>query len=292
MKTVLGMSGVVTLLTLLGGCAGGGGGAGGGGSPGIVSPTGGADRSTAATSGRTDERARCTVLLKVFPGPNHEKAAALYRDRLSSELHWDDLMVVTSADRSELYWGSFETIDDARPTLERAKAHRAGTGLAPFAGAIITLVPGSGGASSAWDITACPGEYSLLIAVFEDRPEADPPYVGRQDYAMQYCRQLREQGYEAYYHHGPRSSSVTVGSFGPGAFTKKLEPRRHPQTGEVFHVEHTVATDPDLLALLEAFPHRAYNGREFFNVQRDATGKVVSREPAPSLPVRVPGRDD
>jgi len=190
-----------------------------------------------------------------------------------------------------LYWGSFETIDRARPTLQRAKAHRAATGMAPFAGAIITLVPGSAAASSAWDIAACPAEYSLLIAVFEDRPDADPPYVGRQDYATQYCRQLRDEGYEAYYHHGPRSSSVTVGSFEAGAFTKRLEPRRHPQTGDVFHVEHVVATDPDLLALLERFPHRAYNGREFFNIERDHTNAVVRREPAPSVPVRVPGRD-
>jgi len=285
MKIRFVMSGVVTVLALLGGCGGTGGG-GYGGSPGGFSMAGGSGR---APDRQDDDRARYTVLLKVFRGDNHDKAAALYRDRLSSELRWRDLTVVTAAERSELYWGGFESVDDARPTLERAKAHRTATGLAPFAGAIITPLPGSGGTSGQWDIRACPGEYSLLIAVFEDQPEAD--YVGRRDYAMQYCRQLREDGYEAYYHHGTRSSSVTVGSFGPEAFTRKLEPMRHPQTGDVFHVEHIVATDPKLLALLEAFPHRAYNGRQFFNVQHDASGRELSREPAPPVPVRVPGRD-
>ncbi|NLF29493.1 MAG: hypothetical protein GX591_01250 [Planctomycetes bacterium] len=286
MKKVLAMSGVLAALAAMSGCGGGPGGPAGGFGGGGGLPM----ARSSARPAAADQEVRYTVLLKVFPGEDHQQTATVYRDRLSGALRWRDLMVVTSADRSELYWGSFQSIEDARPTLQRAKAHRAETGIAPFAGAIITVLPGSGGADNAWDIHACPGEYSLLVAVFEDQPEADPPYVGSRDYAMQFCRQLREEGYEAYYHHGPRSSSVTVGSFGPEAFETRLQRIRHPQSGDVFSVEHTVATDPALLALQKKFPHRAYNGRETFNVVRDPMGNVLSREPAPSMPVRVPGR--
>jgi len=233
-----------------------------------------------------------TVVLRIFKGPDHQKMAAAYRDRLAEGLNWRGLTVVTAADHSELYWGSFDSIKKAQPTLKRARRHRAANGLAPFADATITLLPGSGAERiGKWDIRNCPGAYSLLVAVFEDRTDIKPAYVGRQEFAVRYCRQLRSEGHEAWYHHGPRSSSVTIGSFGPEAVQKRQRPVVIPGDTRPFYVEHTVPVDPKLLELMKRFPSRAYNGREFFNVQRDRFGKEVSRERAKSMPIRVPGAE-
>jgi hypothetical protein len=67
-----------------------------------------------------------------------------------------------------------------------------------------------------WDLTKARGVYSLQVAAFYQAGE----FNDRKGAAVEYARQLREKGYEAYYYHGgPKDtiSIVTVGSFGPNA---------------------------------------------------------------------------
>jgi len=233
--------------------------------------------------------AKYTVLLKVFHGIDHQQMATLFRDRLADELRWRGLKVVAAGGHSELYWGSFDSIKAAQPTLKRARRHRAATGIAPFAGATITLAPGAGGkAAGEWDIRNCPGAYSLLVAVFEDQPKAKPRYVGRRKFAAAYCEKLRGEGHEAYVHHGPRSSSVTIGSFQRDAIEVRKRRVRVTGSPRPGYVEETIPVDPALVALMKEFPARAWNGREYYDVQRDAAGKEISRKLAPSVPIEVP----
>ena len=56
-------------------------------------------------------------------------------------------------------------------------------------------------------------------------------------------------------------------------------------------MERAVPVDSVLLALMEEFPNRGYNGREVYNVQRDAQGQETSRTLVPTVPIKVPGRD-
>jgi hypothetical protein len=65
----------------------------------------------------------------------------------------------------------------------------------------------------AWALEKVNAAYSLQVAVFE--PTED--FWNVKEAAAEYCKLLREKGYEAYYHHGSGGSVVTVGAFGEGA---------------------------------------------------------------------------
>jgi hypothetical protein len=60
-----------------------------------------------------------------------------------------------------------------------------------------------------WQISNCPGTYTLQIGVFYNTATFDK----RKDSAAEWAEKLRAEGIEAYYHHGEVRSSVTVGHF-------------------------------------------------------------------------------
>ena len=79
--------------------------------------------------------------------------------------------------------------------------------------------------------------HSLQVAVF-----AGDETKRRSD-AERYCARLRGEGHEAYYYHGRRVSSVTIGAF----------------TSRDFNLD-TGMVSPRLERLQEQFPHNLYNG--------------------------------
>ena len=91
--------------------------------------------------------------------------------------------------------------------------------------------------------------------------------------AAEYCRYLREQGYEAYYDHGEGCSIVTVGAFGPEAV------RRDPR-GEAIYSPEVVSLQRDELLKYNRLNGAVYRGRS-------GSGEMV-REP--SRLVHVPQR--
>jgi hypothetical protein len=107
----------------------------------------------------------------------------------------------------------------------------------------------------------------------------------RRSAAEEYCRVLREQGEEAYFHHGAVNSSVYVGTYPPSAVAEfKTE---NALRGTVSTTRRIV--DPNMLAAQERFPESLHNGHRFFEIIRDRdTGEVSQRLPAPSFPVVVP----
>lgn len=238
------------------------------------------DQSARASGGRF------TVLLQTYTGADHAETAGYVKDRLAEELGWKDLSVVTAGDHSLLYWGSAETFEQAKPLLKRAREHKAANGVHPFATAIITVTPGSDVGPPEWNLSNCNGEYSLLVAEFQDDPKAN--YIGRREFAVAYCRQLRQDGYEAYYRHGPSTSSVTVGCFGPDAIRYRKERQWPEGQDQPVIITRAEPAAPELLALMKKFPYCAYNGRKSYTVIRDNAGREVQRKVVPSAPVRVP----
>lgn len=61
-----------------------------------------------------------------------------------------------------------------------------------------------------WALARANGVYTLQVAAFE--PTDD--FAEFKQAAADYCEVLRKKGYQAYYHHTPTLSMVTVGSFG------------------------------------------------------------------------------
>ena len=87
------------------------------------------------------------------------------------------------------------------------------TGRHYFLTARIVRVPTPDVGDPAWRLLDTGAAYSLQVAAFQ--PTDD--FWDFKLAAAEYCKYLREEGYEAYYHHGEGSSVVTVGTFGEEA---------------------------------------------------------------------------
>jgi hypothetical protein len=151
----------------------------------------------------------------------------------------------------------------------------------PFLHATIEPLPYEGGGRPEWDLSRAEGYYSWQIAVFYNEGRMRE----RRTAAEQYVQQLREQGVEAYYHHGPTRSSVCVGLF-PEAAIQRFD-STDPLTGRVTATNRIM--DPRMLELERQFPHMLENGRVIHTIIRDPeTGEIKEKRPNPSFAVRLP----
>jgi len=97
---------------------------------------------------------------------------------------------------------------------------------------------------------------------------------------------LRDQGEEAYIHHGPVHSSVCIGAF-PKAALRTFQ-QADAMTGRVQVVQRIV--DPKMLAVQKRYPHNLHNGAKMYQVVRKAGGQK-GRELHLSFAVEVPKPD-
>lgn len=239
-------------------------GGGDGDSPRPVNPFAALLRPAPDTSGGTDDGAY-SILLYVCRSPaGHVNQAKRYKDATEKDAGWKHLFIVHKDDHSLLYWGKYRMVQDAQPNLKTAKAYRAPAGVNIYGQAIVVPLPGHDVGPAEWNVAAIQPRYlfTVLCAVFYDVPEAN--YVGRKQFAVDYCKQLREQGIEAYYRHDPAQSIVTVGAFEPSAVAQV---RKGKQVD-------TVVRDQRVAALFKRFPHLAVNGRQrILHMINTQTGK-------------------
>lgn len=249
-----------------------------------LSNLGGRERQSDADSGQG-----YSILLSRYQGPGgaHRQLAQQQRAMVTERFGWENVYVIHRDQVSELYWGRYDDPARAGQRLRTARAQTDAMGQQLFPSAIITPIPGEDVGPEAWKLANNPGTYSLLVAVFKNDHTARPPYTTRREDAVAYCRQLREQGYEAWYFHGGAESSVTIGSFGPDAieiYYETVETRTSP---EPVRIERSRIVDPQLNQLRETFTKLAYNGHELINVVHDArTGQPI-RQSAATYPIRV-----
>ncbi len=119
-----------------------------------------------------------------------------------------------------------------------------------------------------WDLSEAIGVYTLQVGVFE--PTDD--FVEFKQAAAEFCKLLRDRGYEAYYHHTEAGSTVSVGSFGEDAVI--AQPRGLPRySQEVL----TLQRSDDLLK------YNRLNGA-VYNAKSDRGKKI----PVASRLVRIP----
>ncbi len=143
-----------------------------------------------------------------------------------------------------------------------------------FLQALPVRLPQPSVGNPAWDLSTVRAKYSLQVAVFE--PTGD--FTAYKQAAADYCTELRERGYEAYYHHGPASSVVTVGAFGADAV-------KNISDG---HVWRTVYSSQVLtLQRDELLKYNRLNGH-IYRV-RNQEGTLV---PVPSRLVEVPHKEE
>ena len=223
-----------------------------------------------------------SILLSVHNDPvNHVQDADYYKKVLTEKIGWRDVFVIHKGGHSEVFRGQYRTTKDAEPNLKTAKKYRAANGVAIFAKAMVVPLPGKDIGPAEWNlsIAAESAYYSLLVAIFRDDPENN--YVGRRRFAVDYCRQLRKGGYEAYFYHAPAVSHVTIGAFGEKAVTIRKKPR-----GETLEIN-----DPAIKSLQKDFEFLALNGMSIDEVIRDRqTGKQIRMARKNTYLIRVPGK--
>ena len=221
------------------------------------------------------------VLLQVFTNPaSHAEDANYYKTQTERLAKWEGLFIVTKGDHSELYWGRFPTMEAAAETLKTAKAYRSPAGIAVYPQALVVPLGGEDVGPAEWNLSSAPGDYTVVVAVFYDLREAK--YFGRKQNAVEYCRQLRDQGHDAYYHHGPSQSTVSVGAF-PASAVKKVV------TEEAVRLD---ILDPRVDLIVKQFKQLAVNGySEKRTVVDPATGMAKQVTAEPYL-AHIPGKSE
>lgn len=161
---------------------------------------------------------------------------------------------------------------------------RGGQAVWPFRLADIEALPTTPIGNPAWDLTLADDYWTVHVGVFYNTGG-----MNRRKYAAtEYCKLLREQGHEAYYHHGPVHSSVCVGLFPKSSIVDLT--REDPLSGVLRATRKIV--DPRMLELLKKFPDSLQNGHRTYEIIRDsATGEVTKRIPIPSFPALTPHGD-
>jgi hypothetical protein len=240
---------------------------------------------------------RCLAL----QGPNRFQMAKKYADALRqvSGLKPDLVRIFHETDESVVYYGRYQRSYDARSQTESFRPDHlrdlelirklsltipdpaAGSRIVwPFRLATMSTLPIGGSTYPEWELTNAPGYYSLQVAVFYNTGQ-----MRRRKYtAEQYCKLLRDQGEEAYYHHGTVNSSVCIGSFPKEAIQTFQE--QDPLTG-IIRVRAKMV-DERLLALQRKFPFNLHNGHKFYEKLRDPQTGRTYRDPHASFAVEIP----
>lgn len=155
-------------------------------------------------------------------------------------------------------------------------------GQRPFVLAVMDSLPPPPTRFPAWDLSSIQeGYWSLQVAAFYNTEGM----TRRRQAAEEYCKLLRDQGEQAYFHHGATVSSVCVGLFPQTAIrtTKTAMPRSREQSVK------SEIIDPKLIELQKKFPHNTENGHTIYDLKRDpATGEVLQRTAKESFVVKVP----
>jgi hypothetical protein len=153
----------------------------------------------------------------------------------------------------------------------------------PFIYATLEELPSGRPQHPEWNLANAKGYWTLHVAVFYNEGEI----TSRKYLAEEYCRELREQKVEAYYHHGPVRSSVYVGLFPKQAVQPFKE--TNPLSGVVTVTNKVV--DERLIELQKRFPVSYQNGKRVNELVTDPKTGQVSRLPFQSFIVKVPSAE-
>lgn len=236
--------------------------------------------STNNSSGMEDEY---TIMLDAFQGKEHIQQAQHYKAQTEQQAGWSEVFVVTKANCSELYWGKYKSIKAAQPNLKRAHNWATKYGHKPYVKALVMKLPGRDFGPPEFNLAnTTGGVYTVLVATFYDVPEAN--YTGRRGFAVEYCKQLRQEGHDAYFYHGQTNSIVAIGLFPKESVT---ESKANAGT-----VTETYIKDERIKAILKQFPYLAENGRMVKIMVPNIITKRAEKIDKRSYVIKVPQEKD
>jgi hypothetical protein len=234
-------------------------------------------------------------------GPNRFELARSYADALKkvNGLKPELVQVFHESGQSGVYYGRYRRRYDPRTDTESFRPDHlrdfdlirhlsmsvqdpaGGSRIVwPFRLATMGTLPVGRGSHPEWLLTNAPGYYSLQVGVFYNTGAMR----SRKYAAEEYCKLLREQGEEAYYHHGAVNSSVCIGSFPEEAI------QTFQQTDSLTGIIEVTAkiVDERLLALQRKYPDNLHNLHKFYDVSVDPRTGKKTRSPHTSFAVEIP----
>lgn len=153
----------------------------------------------------------------------------------------------------------------------------AGQVVHPFLHARLVPAPTPDVGPSEWDLRNAEGAYSLQICYCINKPG----FPDRKKLAVEIVKQLRSEGEEAYYYHGPSCSLVCVGSFPASAVVTRM----------VAQPDGTERALPFYTEAVKRLQHKResfkYNSENLQKVYKVIEGK---RHPQTSFLVPIPRR--
>lgn len=203
---------------------------------------------------KAPEGATWTIVLAAFRGQGHAAAAAAALPRIRAYPGLAEAFVETRGQDASLVGlgrfvepGSPAALAELKRVRSIAGSGTDGAGARPFDGAFFAppagAAAGASGARPEYNLTRAREQHgkgalvTLQVGVYE---RTDLGATSAQDLAEiraaaeQAAAQLRREGEEAYYYHGPRRSMVTIGAFPEEDVTQKRSPaaaalrKRHP----------------------------------------------------------------
>jgi len=222
-----------------------------------------------------------SIALATFSGDEHRATAESAANQFVQQIpELRGAFVRSRSSGSVIMWGEFDGPRDARakPALDRLKQVEFGGGR-PFARAMLArLEQFSEEEMGPWDLRQVRRRhpsvrviYTLQVAAWSDLGSGTMKFEQIRRSAEDYCRQLRGQGQEAWFHHDADqlTSIVTIGVFGSKAYD--------PQS---------TLYAPEVEDLRRRFPSSLLNGEEL-RIRSDPLRPEVTT-PQPSRLVEVP----
>jgi hypothetical protein len=258
--------------------------------------------------------ARWTISCAPIDGPDHAARARVFRDQLIQASGLHDWYLLQGDRQTTLYYGYYRAIHDDKDPTESARAQadrkaisqltNRSNGERLFSSVVfVTLEGADPAAPPEWNLANVDGDYSLQVGVYKDSPI-------RKERAVQAVREARALGYDAYYYHGPTSSSVCIGVWPASAFKQQNDfkaknpngvllaapgqlplPEGELMTNDGKPIDVMQAKidilDEKLRATLRAFPNHSINGEDAQAMKNPRTGQVHVKTRSPFL-VRIP----
>lgn len=189
--------------------------------------------------------AQWTLYCRTIRGPLHVEQSTRFKSELAMNPQLKGWYLVHHDDDSIVCYGYYANISEAqaRNDKRRIESLTDVSGQPVFTGVCFQPIASPDPeAPPEWNLGNTPGRmyWSLQIAAFRDNPL-------RKKAAVEAVRDLRKQGIEAYYFHGPTISSVCIGAWPIQAVKRQAED----------NVAHASDPDSSLLVLSEPLPQYA-----------------------------------
>ena len=242
-----------------------------------------------------------TIRCIEVPGPTRHQLSKSYGDALRKVkgLKADLVQVIDSEGKSIVYYGKYRQVHDSKTGEDTYKPDPkndlelirklsflspnndgTSTPVWPFYLATIDTLPLASSVPAEWNLLKAKGYWSLQVGVFYNQNEMRQ----RRYAAEQYCKLLRDQGQEAYYHHGSERSAVFVGVYPKEA----LQSVRSTNALTGLPEFSMRIVDERMLAAQRRNPNNIENGAIAYDIETNRENGEKQRVPRPSFAVEIP----